>query len=106
MNELPGEIAGVLTERRRRTEGWDYSRARQSVAFLYDHDGEHVDLALFQSEEGALPVPQVGQTVTLLNKGPLIVDRVETDYGLGLDGEQHASVCVYVKLPIKASRDW
>lgn len=101
MRELPSEIDDVLAEHQKVVETWDYSATRQSLVFMYEQDGEQVELAIFQ---GPLPVPHPGQTITLHNTAPLVVDRVETDYDLGDKGDQHASVNVYVKLPLNASR--
>ncbi|GAA0453985.1 hypothetical protein ACFQ2B_27745 [Streptomyces stramineus] len=94
--DLPREIGKVLKAAAEfEVPRWKVE-PRQTLAFVYEHDGEEIELTRFS---GDLPVPAVGQTVTLHNtKDPLIVDRVCTDYGIAGD-QQHASVSVYVRLP-------
>ncbi|MEU1072774.1 MULTISPECIES: hypothetical protein [unclassified Streptomyces] len=98
--QLPAAIEQTLVARNHMNEARPYNHTRQVMTFLYQRGDEAIDLGLF---EGPLPIPSVGQAVTLWITGnPLIVTRVETHYGIGQHGEdkqgaQVASVLVFVE---------
>ncbi|MEV5279566.1 hypothetical protein [Streptomyces sp. NPDC052811] len=100
---LPDAIAHTLAARDKADAEQDHGHTRQIMTFVHASGGhEAVELGMF---EGPLPVPVVGQTVTLWATGhPLVVDRVETHYGLcdtetRPRREQLASVIVFVSPP-------
>ncbi|MFD7540951.1 hypothetical protein [Streptomyces sp. NPDC059819] len=98
---LPDAITATLAARDKVDFEQDFARTRQIMTFVHRTEGaEAVELAMF---EGPLPIPSVGQAVTLWITGhPLVVQRVETHYGLGgaethPKREQVASVIVFVE---------
>ncbi|MFD7162449.1 hypothetical protein [Streptomyces violascens] len=97
---LPDAITSTLAARDKVDFEQDFARTRQIMTFVHTTDSaEAVELGMF---EGPLPIPAVGQAVTLWRTGhPLMVERVETHYGLGgadthPKREQVASVIVFV----------
>ncbi|MEU3375256.1 hypothetical protein ABZ734_33080 [Streptomyces sp. NPDC006660] len=97
---LPDAITATLAAREKVDSEQDFARTRQIMTFVHaTDDAEAVELGMF---EGPLPIPAVGQNVTLWVTGhPLVVQRVETHYGLGgadthPGREQVASVIVFV----------
>lgn len=98
--ELPTAIQQTLAALNKVNEARPYDHTRQVMTFLYQQGDEAIDLGLF---EGPMPIPAVGQSVTLWTTGnPLTVTRVETYYGFGRHGEdshgaQLASVLVFVE---------
>lgn len=94
-SQLPASIESVLDVAKQARNERSYEGTRQFTAFIYRDGEEEIDLADF---EGPMPVPAPGQTVALwTNKASLVVDHVETFYGLGQGGKQLASVQVFVK---------
>ncbi|WP_369384118.1 hypothetical protein [Streptomyces sp. cg36] len=98
--QLPNAIAQTLVALDKTAHTRGYEHTRQVMTFLYQQGNEAIDLGLF---EGPLPIPVVGQTVTLWATGnPLLVTRIETHYGIGQHGDdttsaQVASVLVFVE---------
>ncbi|MFK8906583.1 hypothetical protein [Streptomyces sp. YS-3] len=98
--QLPTAIEQTLVALNKMSEMRSYDHTRQVMTFLYQRGDEAIDLGLF---EGPLPIPAVGQSVTLWTTGnPLVVTRVETHYGIGQHGDdkqgaQVASVLVFVE---------
>ncbi|MET8818473.1 hypothetical protein [Streptomyces rochei] len=96
-DELPHAIKATLQARQRYEKERTYDSTRQVISFLYRDGDELIELGLFT---GPMPVPVVGQTVTVWDVTvPLVVTDVHIHYGLGSPPAQLASVSVYVDVP-------
>lgn len=94
---LPQAIEETLKAREKYAEVHSYERVRQTTVFLYRDGEDEIELGLF---EGTVPVPVVGQKVTVWDvRAPLVVTDVLTHYGHGGPDSQHVSVVVYVDAP-------
>ncbi|WP_282790952.1 hypothetical protein [Streptomyces sp. CC224B] len=93
--QLPASIESIREAAQQARTDRAYEKSRQFTVFIYSDGETEIELAEF---EGPMPVPVPGQTVSLwTNKVSVVVDRIETFYGLGEGGTQLASVQVFVK---------
>lgn len=97
MSDLPDAITATMQARQRYEEEHSYDGVRQATTFLYRDGEQEVDLGQFA---GPMPVPAVGQTVTVWDVTvPLVVTDVKIHYGHGDPSAQLVSVSVYVDVP-------
>lgn len=93
--ELPVTIQTILEAAKQARDNRRYEATRQFTVFTYSDGETETDLAEF---EGPMPVPAPGQALALwTTKARVVVDRVDTFYGLGEGGTQLASLQVFVK---------